>query len=658
MHVMKTNIISIAAIALAGILGGCSDRYEELDQPHTPQPAGTEVRVGVSVEGQTRLSITDTGNQLIYTWQDHDSFRVYSMDNREGTIFTIDPEAERTNPSIASFVGTPANAYQEGETLYAVFDGSGSYEMDAEGNLTLRIEGQSGQLDDRFQYLYGEAVYHEGQPINFTMKHLMTMLKLRIQVPEGVDRLQEVHVGSYSSLSTSATLVLFQSPSDYDGTFQSGDVVNSYNNQNYASELTIGGDFEADANGIVTVYLYLLPVKGYGSGWSTSSAFTPFFYVTDSTGATYVATASFARKQIEAGKTYQLTSPLYRLADFDNETEAGAGTEANPYRISTAEQLYSLMHRANFGITDFDESTQSGRSYSSCCYQLVNDITLNDEMPWKAFAYGDGVFDGAGYALKGNITFSSMNAQCIFSTIHNGVVRNLTLAFDRVTYSGNAWYLGLLANEVYDSTFTGCGNRTNLRCDASGRLAGLVSRSQNSTFEACYNTGNLSCRRGVEIGGIVAYSAGKTNILGCYNTGSFTVDNLSSGTTLYLGGIAGNYTNNSQLSYCWSSSTATIDNVVYDENYTGSDSPLYIGALVGYNSGSTVSNSYWQEALDVATGSGEASNCFPFAGATPDADQIAALNSGIASTGWKFTDQGMLEPATGTTLPSLPKEEW
>ncbi|MGN0049479.1 MAG: hypothetical protein ACI37U_11380 [Bacteroides sp.] len=657
---MKTNIISIAAIALAGILGGCNDRYEELDQPHTPQPAGTEVRVGVSVEGQTRLGITDTGNQLVYTWQDYDSFRVYSMDNREGTIFTIDPEAERTDPSIASFVGTPANAYQEGETLYAVFDGSDSYEMDAEGNLTLRIEGQSGWLDDRFQYLYGEAVYHEGQPINFTMKHLMTMLKLRIQVPEGVDRLQEVHVGSYSSLSTSATLVLFQSPSDYAGTFQSGDVVNCYDNQNHASELTIGGDFEADANGIATVYLYLLPVKGYGSGWSTSSAFTftSSFYVTDSAGAAYVSTASVAQREIEAGKTYQVSSPLYRLADFDNETEAGAGTEANPYRISTAEQLYSLMYRANFGLMDFDESTQSGRSYSGCCYQLVNDITLNDEMPWKAFPYGDGVFDGAGYALKGNISFASGDHQGIFSSIDYGTVRNLILDFDRVTYSENVYQSGLLACNTNFSTITGCGNRTDLRCNAYGYFAGLIGYCWYSTIETCYNTGNLSCGSIASVmGGIVAYASRGTSIVGCYNTGSFTIDRLSGWNTLHLGGLTGQLEDEAQLSYCWSSSTATLEDVVYNENYTGSGSPLYVGGLVGYAEG-TVSNSYWQEAMGTATGFGEATNCFSFAGATPDADQIAALNSGIASTGWKFTDQGTFEPVTDTTLPSLPKEEW
>lgn len=294
-HIMKKISISIIALALTMAFSGCSDRYD-MPEPATPQlPAGTPVRISASMEPQTRLGIEDTDAQLVYSWQDNDSFRVYSASNPEGTCFTIDPNAERVTASLASFVGTPVNAFQEGEKLYAVFDGSGAYTLDEDGNLVVNINGQNGKLNQNYQYLYGEAVYHEGESINFSLKHVVTMMMYHITLPEGVSSLKEFQIGTgYWSMATQATLVLGQSPSDYAGKFSSGTLAcnqEKYRSQNF---LPIEGEFLPDTTGIVTIYAYMLPAQLYytNDDWNYQNDFNPLFTACDGKGEVYVSTAS------------------------------------------------------------------------------------------------------------------------------------------------------------------------------------------------------------------------------------------------------------------------------------------------------------------------------------------------------------------------------
>lgn len=657
-HIMKKISTSIIALALTMAFSGCSDRYD-MPEPATPQlPAGTPVRISASMEPQTRLGIEDTDTQLVYTWQESDSLRVYSTSNPKGTCFTIAPDAERL-PSLASFVGTPVNAFQEGEKLYAVFDGSGAYTLDGDGNLVVHIQGQKGTLDQNYQYLYGEAVYHEGESINFTLKHVVTMMKFCISLPEGVSSLKEFQLGSdYWLLATQATLVLGQSPSDFAGKLTSGTLACNQGNKTWQNILSIEGEFLPDETGTVTIYAYLLPAKRYHTdGWFYSNYFNPLFSVCDGEGNRYVSTATTDSKTMEAGKTYRVASGLYALAAFDNEQEANAGESSAPYLISTAEQLYSFMYRSLYGMRN------PNRPFNTCSYRLTKDIELHDEHPWAAFNYNawGGMFDGAGHSLKGEITFGITLDQSIFSELNNTTVSGLTLDFSQITLTQKSWNRdrGLLATVINSSVVTGCANRSKVETVSGAyRLSGLIGRSWNSTIAFCSNTGEIRCNGDARwMAGIVA-EADRTHIEGCYNTGTFYVNKLYSTDKLYAGGVVG-IMNDDQCvtTNCWSRSALQIEDVVYDDHFNDASGSLFVGGLAGWSNG-TIKNSFWNAKMEAATQGNEAVDCASFTGPTPDAAQIALLNAQIAAQGWKFKEDGTLEASKETTIPSLPKEEW
>lgn len=660
-HIMKKISISIIALALTMAFSGCSDRYD-MPEPATPQlPAGTPVRISASMEPQTRLGIEDTETQLVYSWQDNDSFRVYSASNPKGTSFTIDPDAERVAPSLASFVGTPVNAFQEGEKLYAVFDGSGAYTLDEDGNLVIDINGQNGKLNQNYQYLYGEAVYHEGKAINFSLKHVMSMMKFCITLPEGVTALKNFQIGSGNwQLATRATLVLEKSPSDFADKFSSGMLVCNSSKYKFQNFLSIEGEFLPDETGTVTIYAYMLPTQRYSTGSKgySQNDFNPLFSVFDGEGNVYVAAALTESRKIEAGKTYRVTSGLYALAPFVNETDANAGKPSTPYLISTADQLYSFMYRSLYGMKN-----PNGRTFNTCSYRLTQDIKLNDEHPWASVSYNawDGMFDGAGHSLKGNITFGITVNQSIFSALYSTTVTGLTLDFDQITLKQKSWnvHRGLLATDVNNSVITGCANRSKLETSSSAyRLAGLIGYSSNSIISFCSNTGEIRCNGNARwMGGIVA-EADRTCIEGCYNTGTFYVKKLSSANKLYVGGVVGLMkSDQSVMAGCWSNSSLQIENVIYDDQFNDASGSLFVGGLAGSSEG-TIQNCFWNAGMGVATNGIEAVDCASFAGTTPDAAQIALLNDQIAAQGWKFKEDGTLEASKETTIPSLPKEEW
>lgn len=647
------KLIFFVAIALTAMCSGCSEQNDVLELPDTQLLPGHAIRISASMTGQTRLGIEDTGKQLVYAWEDVDSLRVYSASNPKGTTFHIEASSDRVLSNMASFVGTPEFAFQEGEPLYAVFDGSGNYSLDEEGNLQVHLEGQTGCLDKRYQYLFGEAVYHEGEAVDFALRHVVTMMKLRIALPEGVTSVQQICLGASSTVPLSSRLVLSQSPSDFQGTFSRGSLVYTDTDQQ-TSGLTLQGDFQPDADGWLTLYCYLSPAKRYYSGENKylDCWFEPNLYLADADRHSYVSAQAVAEKAIEAGKTYQVTTSLYPLVDFDNETEADAGTAAKPYRLSTVDQLYSWMYRCNFNL-----SNEQGTPYNGCCYQLANDVVFQDERPWSGVQYGKATFDGNGFALKGCITFGANDAPAIFSSLSSSTIANLTLSFDQVTTAENWGNFGLLAMSVYSSTLIGCANHTDLNYRVGSlQMSGLVANARYSRIYFCSNTGNLTCSSYVRrMGGVVGESY-RTEVIGCYNTGKLTVGNPSS-RTINIGGVAGYMYGQSTLVNCWSRTAVTIDNMVYDDQLSADGNPINVGGLVGWLDG-TLKDSFWQEGIGEAAASGNVLGCATFPGEIPSAEQIATLNRGVIPLGWKFTDQATLEPVTDTSLPDMPKEDW
>ena len=374
---MKTKSIYVAAIALILMTTGCNED-DQLVQVQVSTSEGHQVRVTASMGAKSRLAVTDTGERLEYTWEEDDVFHVFDPANNQITVFEKEPNAGQAS-AYGTFVGTPQKAYKEGDKLYAVYNAQNSaLQLDANGNVTLDISKQTGKLDENFQYMFAETTFSENKDPVFPFRHLVTMLKLNIAVPEEVNLLKEVYF-NFDDLPSQATLVLTKAPYDSYEIFKPGDLVVCYHDNDYQSTeyLKVEGEF-VPKDGIVTVYLYAFPVKRYyeNESWYNESYFEPCVWMVDDQNKQYIGTAIFEDKSIQAGKTYQLNTDVVELEPFANEATA-TGAADSPYEIATAGQLYTFMLRTTKKLVNPYEM-----DYTHCHYKLTADIELDNEMLW------------------------------------------------------------------------------------------------------------------------------------------------------------------------------------------------------------------------------------------------------------------------------------
>lgn len=248
-------------------------------------------------------------------------------------------------------------------------------------------------------------------------------------------------------------------------------------------------------------------------------------------------------------KKYLLRAFLTLLAVFillgtvsadDAGSLTGSGTAADPWLLTSADDLYAFAALVN-----------NGTNYADQYVKLTADIDLNGA-DWIPIGTPDapflGTFDGGGHTVS-NITVSDTSAQSGFAGFFgqigtwenkSGAIHDLTL--ENVTVSANqdsACNLGALAGYAYAEIG-----------DVHIRTATL--------------TGHTA------VGGLVG-DASKSHIHDC------TVDRaVITGSGLGIGGIAGQ-------GYC------TIDSCYADITLTG---PKVTGGIIGQGSGCTVTHNY------------------------------------------------------------------
>jgi len=209
----------------------------------------------------------------------------------------------------------------------------------------------------------------------------------------------------------------------------------------------------------------------------------------------------------------------------------GDGSDVNPYRIATLNNLYWITQNSSswgsfFNQTaDIDASSTSGWDSGNGFLPIGNGTT----------SFG-GTYDGNGHTITGLfIRRWSTNYVGMFGYSIGGTIKNIGVI--GVNISGNTYVGGLVGDN-----------------------------NSSSTVSNSYSTGSVSGTTGV--GGLVGWSV--YSIINSYSTGSV------SGTT-GVGGLVGY-------------SSGTVSNSYSTGNVNGAGD--YFGGLVGYNSG-TVSNSFW-----------------------------------------------------------------
>ncbi len=290
-------------------------------------------------------------------------------------------------------------------------------------------------------------------------------------------------------------------------------------------------------------------------------------------------------------------------APLNSEFAGGSGTEADPWQISTAEQLNN-MHNY-LGLSN-------GNKY----FILIDDIDLSgyddsydDGKGWDPIGnYGvasifTGSFDGNGKTITG--LYSNRPGQDfggLFGNITNSVIKEVVLLDVQVT--GGFCTGGLVGtaeeSEITASSVTGT-------VIGSYYAGGLAGRSWSSSISECSAASTVTA--GYYGGGLVGYHIYVSSITNSYATGAVSGVEAA-------GGLLGK--NDEQGSITNSYATGPV-----------SGSTPLLGGLVGHNTGS-VSASYYDQQTTVQsdTGKGE-----PRA----TADMTDPYNTSNTYLGWDFS---------------------
>ncbi len=265
----------------------------------------------------------------------------------------------------------------------------------------------------------------------------------------------------------------------------------------------------------------------------------------------------------------------------------GSGTEADPYRIYTAEDLQGAN---KIGY-----------------YKLMNDIDLtswiNENSPTKGWVpiglnSNDATYiDGDNHKVTGLWTNTTDDYTGLFSNYSSGEIKNLTVevATGKKVKGGN--YSGILIGRMANGTITNCTVSGDV--EGSQYTGGIVGYADNTPMTNLKVEGQVAGTSSV--GGMAGYVGGASPIEQCSaastitatgNAGGLVGDSSApiskskadvtitvSGDNSNVGGLVGNTTGSVQQSFA----SGTL-------NVTGAEANT--GGLIGYVSGTKVSNCY------------------------------------------------------------------
>ena len=321
--------------------------------------------------------------------------------------------------------------------------------------------------------------------------------------------------------------------------------------------------------------------------------------------------------------------------DIEPVKPSGAGTETNPYQISSAAELYWFAGLVNGTLSEVQQNRSAWAVLTADI--TIQTITLDEDghivggtpsYSWTPIGYygenGENVYagtiDGQGYTISGlyctNANNNDVNVGLFGCIGEGGTVKNVKV--DDSSFSGSDDFITIGGVCGYNYGTIEC-------CSFSGSvfvygLAGGVCGANSGTIENCSNSGTSNG------GGVCGYNLRGGIIINCSNTGSVTgnayigglcscneggrIENCSNSGT-----VARNSTDTSQIGGICGYNTNNGDNIgtIINCSNTGEVNGSYIvgedhggntGGVCGYNSNGTVKNCYWLE----VTGTGTASS--------------------------------------------------
>ncbi len=232
---------------------------------------------------------------------------------------------------------------------------------------------------------------------------------------------------------------------------------------------------------------------------------------------------------------------------------AGAGTEANPYIISSTQDVTRFVQFANGEATpEIEVAVPMNEAH----YALGADIDMKDVsyVPVTSFKGG---FDGKGYKIS-NLTVTPVGTAPtgMFGSLSGATVKNLRL--DNISVAVTAaeqLMTAAIAGQADSSTIEGChiGGKVSSTASATfsvtgngstSVVAGVVAYANASTVKDCSFEGELSGNAQL-VGGIVAQCDNST-VEGCAVNGGTSITGLLN----QVGGIAAQVRLDSKIKGC------------------------------------------------------------------------------------------------------------
>ncbi|MGE4485300.1 MAG: S-layer homology domain-containing protein [Oscillospiraceae bacterium] len=291
------------------------------------------------------------------------------------------------------------------------------------------------------------------------------------------------------------------------------------------------------------------------------------------------------RMSASAAETWtypQSDAPAEFTLGVDGTTD-NAGTESNPYAISSAQDLVNFSYLVNHGsnysgkylaltadivfiddVLAADGSLNIGKSYRSCG-------TIGEDYSFK------GNFDGQGHTISGiYININAYDYRGLFGQVENATIKNLGVID---SYIIGRDYVGGIVGYAYNSTIENCYNSGSI--SGTNSVGGIVGYARNSTAKNCYNSGRISGNN--YVGGIVGRII-NVKVNNCHNDGSISADST-------VGGIVGQdfavTGSDSLISNCYN--TGTVNAVSYPGGIVGD---LYVKVSNCYNTRTITASSY------------------------------------------------------------------
>lgn len=290
-------------------------------------------------------------------------------------------------------------------------------------------------------------------------------------------------------------------------------------------------------------------------------------------------TWTFATEALQSGAAVQLyadvegMTPSYLTST--NVGYPGSGTEEDPYRIYTAEDLQGA----------------SNKGY----YKLMNDIDLtawiNENSPtegWVAIGRNSGeatYINGDGHKITGLWINTTQDYTGLFSNFSAGIIKNLTVEVASGKKVKGGDYTGILIGRNANGQLLNCTVKGEV--EGTVHVGGVTGYSANNTVNAVTFEGKVTTTSAsAYVGGFAGLSENDAiTAVHAYPIIS------ASGATCYVGGAIGYM------------SSGTITKSHAENSLTATGQNCYVGGLIGYNK-AAITMSYTVGNIS-STGSGE-----------------------------------------------------